>query len=175
MSRKTKRLEKDNLTLTRKHEQTSRNIAEMAEERIRDKDELEKLYKKETQMRSIIQSMREQGRGIPQDARPQMDDDEGTESDLDHGDEEDEEDAEEDEDEDPDEEGYNEGHGEHFGLLDHEQQRAAMSELSSKSTFGSAPRSPAPPPPGAAASAAAVGFEPRKNGQNRPNLNGIKH
>lgn len=67
MSKKTKRLEKENLTLTRKHDQTNRNILEMAEERTRDKDELDKLHKKETQMRSIIQSMREQGRGISQD------------------------------------------------------------------------------------------------------------
>lgn len=81
MSKKTKRLEKENLTLTRKHDQTNRNILEMAEERTRDKDELEKLHKKETQMRSIIQSMREQGRGTSQDIPPEIDD-EGTESDF---------------------------------------------------------------------------------------------
>ena len=87
MSKKTKRLEKENLTLTRKHDQTNRNILEMAEERTRDKVELEKLHKKETQMRSIIQTMREQGRGIP---HPELDE-EGTESEYD-GDYEDEED-----------------------------------------------------------------------------------
>lgn len=92
MSKKTKRLEKENLTLTRKHEQTNRNILEMAEERTRDKVEIEKLHKKETQMRSIIQSMREQGRGISQDVPADIDD-EGTESDYDdeYEDEEDEE------------------------------------------------------------------------------------
>jgi hypothetical protein len=90
MSKKTKRLEKENLTLTRKHDQTNRNILEMAEERTRDKVELEKLHKKETQMRSIIQTMREQGRGI---AKPELDE-EGTESEY----EEDYEDEEEDED-----------------------------------------------------------------------------
>jgi chromosome segregation ATPase len=92
MSKKTKRLEKENLTLTRKHDQTNRNILEMAEERTRDKDELEKLHKKETQMRSIIQSMREQGRGTSQDVPPEVDD-EGTESDYEdeYEDEEDEE------------------------------------------------------------------------------------
>lgn len=96
MSKKTKRLEKENLTLTRKHDQTNRNILEMAEERTRDKDELEKLHKKETQMRSIIQSMREQGRGISHDISPEVDD-EATESDLEDGYEDDEEEEEDDE------------------------------------------------------------------------------
>lgn len=94
MSKKTKRLEKENLTLTRKHDQTNRNILEMAEERTRDKDELEKLHKKETQMRSIIQSMREQGRGTSQDIPPEMDD-EGTETDYEDEYEDEEEDEEE--------------------------------------------------------------------------------
>lgn len=119
MSKKTKRLEKENLTLTRKHDQTNRNILEMAEERTRDKDELDKLHKKETQMRSIIQSMREQGRGISQDISPEVDD-EGTESDY--------EDEYEDEEEDEDEEESFEG----------EEELAA--ELS-KPVFG-----PVPPP-----------------------------
>ena len=82
MSKKTKRLERENLNLTRKHDQTNRNILEMAEERTRDKDELEKLHKKETQMRSIIQSMREQGRVPTQELGAEFDE-EGTESDYD--------------------------------------------------------------------------------------------
>ena len=97
MSKKTKRLEKENLTLTRKHDQTNRNILEMAEERTRDKEELEKLHKKETQMRSIIQSMREQGRGTTQPDINEQLDDEGTESEYD--------DEYEDEEEEDDEEG----------------------------------------------------------------------
>jgi Myosin-like coiled-coil protein len=117
MSKKTKRLEKENLTLTRKHDQTNRNILEMAEERTRDKDELEKLHKKETQMRSIIQSMREQGRGTSQDIAPEIDD-EGTESDY----------EDEYEDEEEDEEGSFEG------------EEALAAELS-KPVFG-----PIPPP-----------------------------
>ncbi|RMD41895.1 hypothetical protein DV735_g3213, partial [Chaetothyriales sp. CBS 134920] len=64
MSKKTKRLEKENLTLTRKHDQTNRNILEMAEERTRDKEDLERLRKQEQQMRSIIKTMQEQGRGV---------------------------------------------------------------------------------------------------------------
>jgi 16S rRNA U1498 N3-methylase RsmE len=102
MSKKTKRLEKENLTLTRKHDQTNRNILEMAEERTRDKEELEKLHKKETQMRSIIQSMREQGRGTTQPDIDEHLDDEGTESEY-------EDDYEDDEEEEEDEEGSFEG------------------------------------------------------------------
>lgn len=97
MSKKTKRLEKENLNLTRKHDQTNRNILEMAEERTRDKDELEKLHKKETQMRSIIQSMREQGRVPAPGFGPELDD-EGTESEYDE-EYEDEDDASYDDDE----------------------------------------------------------------------------
>ncbi|KAK5448196.1 hypothetical protein LTS15_009221 [Exophiala xenobiotica] len=65
MSKKTKRLEKENATLSRKHEQTNRNILEMAEERTRDKEDLERLRKQEQQMRNIIKTMQEQGRGPP--------------------------------------------------------------------------------------------------------------
>ena len=120
MSKKTKRLEKENLTLTRKHDQTNRNILEMAEERTRDKEELEKLHKKETQMRSIIQSMREQGRGTTQPDIDEQLDDEGTESEYD-----DEYEDEEEEDEE--------------GSFEAEEELSA--ELS-KPVFG-----PSPPPP----------------------------
>ena len=82
MGKKTKRLEKENISLTRKHDQTKSNIIQMAEERTRDKQELGKLRRKETQMRSIIQTMREQGRGGPQPLEAELDD-EGTESEYD--------------------------------------------------------------------------------------------
>jgi hypothetical protein len=81
MSKKTKRLEKENLTLTRKHDQTNRNILEMAEERTRDKEDLERLRKQEQQMRNIIKNMQEQGRGGP--VQQEMVDEEGTESEYD--------------------------------------------------------------------------------------------
>jgi Myosin-like coiled-coil protein len=101
MSKKTKRLEKENLALTRKHDSTNRNILEMAEERTRDKDDLEKLRKQETHMRNIIKTMQEQGRGvgIVSNVPPELDlvDEEGTESEYDE--------EYEDEDEDEDEEG----------------------------------------------------------------------
>lgn len=97
MSKKTKRLEKENQTLTRKHDQTNRNILEMAEERTRDKDEVERLRKQEGKMRGIIKSMQEQGRGLP----GTVGDQEGTESEYDeeYEDDEDDEDGEYDEDE----------------------------------------------------------------------------
>ncbi|EHY51876.1 hypothetical protein HRR83_008491 [Exophiala dermatitidis] len=93
MSKKTKRLEKENLTLTRKHDQTNRNILEMAEERTRDKEDLERLRKQEQQMRNIIKTMQEQGRGAP--IQQELVDEEGTESEYDEEyEDEDEEDEE---------------------------------------------------------------------------------
>lgn len=82
MSKKTKRLEKENQTLTRKHDQTNRNILEMAEERSQDKEEIQRLRQQETKMRNIIKSMQEQGRGLPPVSQDLVDD-EGTESEYD--------------------------------------------------------------------------------------------
>lgn len=65
MSKKTKRLEKENLTLTRKHDLTNRNILEMAEERTKSNQELEVLRKTKKQLTDIIKQMQEQGRGLP--------------------------------------------------------------------------------------------------------------
>jgi hypothetical protein len=108
MSKKTKRLEKENLALTRKHESTNRNILEMAEERTRDKEDLEKLRKQETHMRSIIKTMQEQGRGVGvmSNGPPELDlvDEEDTQSEYDEEYEDEDED-----DEDDDEEGSFEG------------------------------------------------------------------
>ena len=81
MSKKTKRLEKENMTLQRKQEGTNRSILEMAEERSKDKEDLERLRKQETQMRNIIKTMQEQGRGGP--IQQELVDDEGTESEYD--------------------------------------------------------------------------------------------
>ena len=101
MSKKTKRLEKENSTLTRKHEQTNRNILEMAEERTRDKDVIDKLRKQEVRMRGIIKSMQEQGRGLTTQTGPnsttraqemlEEEDVEGTESEYDEYEDEEEE------------------------------------------------------------------------------------
>jgi hypothetical protein len=83
MSKKTKRLEKENHTLNRKHEQTNRNILEMAEERTRNHEELERWRKKCHHLEALCRRMQAQGRG---EALPEGDldgDDEGTESEYD--------------------------------------------------------------------------------------------
>src|ERR1700709_1743334 len=64
MSKKTKRLEKENLTLTRKHDATNRSILEMAEERTKTNQEMEALKKKNEKLTSIINQMQKQGRGV---------------------------------------------------------------------------------------------------------------
>lgn len=63
MSKKTKRLEKENHTLNRKHEQTNRNILEMAEERTRNQDELERWRRKCHHLEALCRRMQAQGRG----------------------------------------------------------------------------------------------------------------
>lgn len=64
MSKKTKRLEKDNTTLTRKHDLTNSNILKMAEERTKANLEMESLRKKNEKLTSIINQMQKQGRGV---------------------------------------------------------------------------------------------------------------
>ena len=99
MSKKTKRLEKENLTLTRKHDLTNRNILEMAEERTRQNKEMEALRKKSTTLENTIRLMQEQGRapaganvleGSDPDAS-EYEDEEEYEEDSEEGDEYDEE------------------------------------------------------------------------------------
>ena len=124
MSKKTKTLEKENRTLTRKHDQTSANILQMAEERTKDKEDLERLRKQEQQMRQIIKSMQEQGRGGP--LQQEMVDEEGTESEYD----------EEYEDEDDEEGDYDEGEEELTAA-----ELAAQAQQNVKPVFG-----PVPPP-----------------------------
>ena len=85
MSKKTKRLEKENHTLNRKHEQTNRNILEMAEERTRNQEELERWRRKCQHLEALCRRMQAQGRGEGlAEADAQLDhDDEGTESEYD--------------------------------------------------------------------------------------------
>lgn len=65
MSKKTKRLEKENMNLTRKHDLTNQNILKMAEERKTNLESLEQMRKKNEKLTSIINQMQKQGRGIP--------------------------------------------------------------------------------------------------------------
>jgi hypothetical protein len=66
MSKKTKRLEKENEGLKRKHEAMNQNIFKMADERTKHLNEIEDLKKKEAKLNGIIKQMQQQGRGIPQ-------------------------------------------------------------------------------------------------------------
>lgn len=66
MSKKTKRLEKENDTLKRKHEKMNSNIFNMAEERSKHLMKIDELQKKEAKLSVIIKAMQQQGRGIPQ-------------------------------------------------------------------------------------------------------------
>ena len=94
MSKKTKRLEKENLALSRKHDQTSHNIIQMTEERIRTNKELEDLRGRYAKLERISRAMQDQGRKLPKGMVGLDEDDEGTESEYE---DEEEEYAEEDE------------------------------------------------------------------------------
>lgn len=85
MSKKTKRLEKENNTLTRKHEQTNRNIFEMAAERTKNKEELESWQRKCQHLEALCRRMQAQGRGegLAEGDDHLDNDDEGTESEYD--------------------------------------------------------------------------------------------
>ena len=121
MSKKTKRLEKENLNLTRKHDLTNRNILEMAEERTRVNKEMETLRKKNNTLESLIRRMQAQGRAPAPDALEG--DEEGTESDY--------------EDDDYEEEGSEEGEYD-----DDTEEEALQAQVGHPPTFG-----PVPPPP----------------------------
>ena len=122
MSKKTKRLEKDNLNLTRKHDLTNRNILEMAEERTKVNKEMETLRKKNNTLESVIRRMQEQGRA-PAGTGALEGDEEGTESDY--------------EEDDYDEEGSEEG-----DYDDDTEEEALQAQVGALPTFG-----PVPPPP----------------------------
>ncbi len=66
MSKKTKRLEKENDNHKRKHERMNQNIVKMAEERTKLLNEVDAAKKRETKLSGIIKQMQQQGRGIPQ-------------------------------------------------------------------------------------------------------------
>ena len=82
MSKKTKRLEKENLNFTRKHESTNHNIAKMAEERTKVLKEMDQLRKKNTTLESVIRRMQAQGRGSTGEGALEGDEDD-TQSDYD--------------------------------------------------------------------------------------------
>lgn len=65
MSKKTKKLEKENEALRRKDSALNTNILRMAEDRNQNLRDLEDLRKKNDKLTSIINQMQQQGRGIP--------------------------------------------------------------------------------------------------------------
>lgn len=64
MSKKTKRLEKENQHLTRRHNATSENILQMAEERQRAARDLDALRRKNENLERLCRGMQAQGRSV---------------------------------------------------------------------------------------------------------------
>lgn len=123
MSKKTKRLEKENLNLTRKHDLTNRNILEMAEERTKVNKEVEGLRKKSKTLENVIRGLQEQGRA-PASLGALEGDEEGTESDYEEDD-------------------YDEEEGSEEGEYDDDtEEEALQAHVGALPTFG-----PVPPPP----------------------------
>ncbi|KAI9724483.1 MAG: hypothetical protein M1812_000551 [Candelaria pacifica] len=147
MSKKTKRLEKENLTLTRKHDLTNRNILEMAEERTRTNKEMEALRKKNANLEKLCRGMQAQGRGQATVGGVEGDD-EGTESDYEYDDEEEEEE---------------EGGSEEVEYDEDTEEDAVHAAIDRPPTFGPVP----PPPPPASQSV--------PNGKVNGEMNGLKH
>ena len=75
MSKKTKRLEKENMNLTRKQELTNRNIVDMVEERTKMERDNKSLRKKNATLESLVRRMQDQGRGTGLNHQVDMDDD----------------------------------------------------------------------------------------------------
>jgi chromosome segregation ATPase len=153
MSKKTKRLEKENQTLQRHKEVTNRNIGEMVEERqkwqedlARKTKEIEDQRKKIVRLETLCRGMQAQGRG--QAVMPELEEDEEvTESDYD------------------DEEDYEEEEG--SGEYDDDTEEDAIEAVSERRPFGPVP--PPPPPPQSTANG-------KLNGHRQPNgqINGVK-
>ncbi|KAI0491157.1 myosin-like coiled-coil protein-domain-containing protein [Xylaria cf. heliscus] len=73
MSKKTKKLEKENEAFRRRDTALNQNILKMAEERNRHLKDLEDVKKKSDKLTSIINQMQQQGRGIPAGMQGTMD------------------------------------------------------------------------------------------------------
>jgi hypothetical protein len=158
MSKKTKRLEKENLTLSRKHEATNQNILKMAEERTRTHKDLELLRKKNENLEKLCRGMQAQGRGQVPPLPPleQVDEDDGTESEYDDEEYEDESGEEYEDDDDTEDERLHE---------------AAQAAAGARRPFGPVP--PPPPTPNMSNGAAVNGRKGQQHltGQQ---LNGIR-
>jgi chromosome segregation ATPase len=153
MSKKTKRLEKENQNLTRNKEITNRNIGEMVEERTKMQDalarkdkEVEDQRKKIARLETLCRGMQAQGRGqVPMTDLEE--DEEITESEYDY----------EDEDE--------EGSGDDY---DDDTEEDVLEHVPERRPFGPVP--PPPPPPQNLVNGKINGHR-QANGQ----VNGVKH
>ena len=158
MSKKTKRLEKENLNLTRKQEATNKNIFQMAEERSQSQQTIDRLTRENEKLKKLCRAMQTGGYG----AHPGQGG-EGTESEYEDEEEYDEEDDEEGE--------YEDDTDEEDGLVEegmrvqprgggvqpqHQKQQQA---------FGPVPPPPPPPPPEDGAVANGKMRGPMPNGQ----------
>lgn len=151
MSKKTKRLEKENQNLQRHKDITNRNIGEMVEERQKMQEELsnknkeaEEQRKKIARLETLCRGMQAQGRGqVPMNDLEE--DEEVTESEYDYDDEEDEE-----------------GSGEY----DDDTEEDAVETVPERRPFGPVP----PPPPAQAVPPSKVNSHKQSNGQ----INGVK-
>jgi len=65
MSKKTKKLEKENEQLKKKHGELNANIVKMADERTKNLKAVDEAKLREEKLKSIITQMQQQGRGIP--------------------------------------------------------------------------------------------------------------
>lgn len=152
MSKKTKRLEKENQNLQRHKEITNRNIGEMVEERHKMQEELarktkdaEDQRKKIARLETLCRGMQAQGRGqVPMNELEE--DEEVTESEYEYDDEEDEEGS---------------------GDYDDDTEEDAIEPVPERRPFGPVP--PPPPPP-----QAAVQGKPNGHKQVNGQMNGVK-
>lgn len=128
MSKKTKRLEKENHTLTRKHDLTNHNILQMAEERTKTTKEMDVLRKKNDNLEKLCRGMQQQGRGQVPNLDMGVMESEGTESEYEYDEDEDEEGSEE----------YEE---------DTEEEVAQGSSATATASGSRRPFGPVPPPP----------------------------
>ena len=147
MSKKTKRLEKENLNLTRKHDLTNRNILEMAEERTKANKEMETLRKKNNTLESIVRRMQDQGRG-PAAGGALEGDEEGTESDY--------------------EEDYDDDEGSEEGEYDDDTEEEALQAQVGAGTLPT--YGPVPPPPPSSQAQVNGNGNSKVNGE----VNGVK-
>lgn len=158
MSKKTKRLEKENLNLTRKQEATNKNIFQMAEERSQSQQTIDRLTRENEKLKKLCRAMQTGGYGVagnvaPGHVDPGAEFDEGLEGETEseYEDEEYDEDEEGEYDDDTEEEGID--------VRPNPQQQAKM--------FGPAP----PPPPPVQEGALPNGSARAPNGA----VNGTRH